>query len=820
MCGHAKINLRMDLISVTDSRKNNVSVSMSEVPIPSPFLPHSPSSGLGCSDWGSRRHAHRQENETRRRCQDLVSGLGAELWPSASRAQTRATPPVDSHDALPDAVVTWVCTLIQEGALRRAGAALLQEPSVSPTDDVVTELSSLHPAPRRLRSPVSDTCCVAPQVRKALVSFLRPSHVHEALRPAIAELLCRPFSEVISLFLQGEVPDAVSPFVCGAAMMALRKPNGTLRSIALVRRSASPARSQSTSFQSTPVRFLNRCRRVSRPNCCEATIHVKRQWFHAHRADPNRVAVCVDISSAFNSVHRSAVLTAVRRHFPSLVPWVAFLSKTIASSRSVRQEDPLDSVLFALASRLVNNKARRVTQASHLGGIDLSSFCLDDGLCAGLAWAVRRFFRSLFTGLHHIGLEMSLDKTKVIPPCTSSPGATGTGPPLDATGRFPDTQGACCLLRSCSRWCKILYSCRTEHSPLASTDCDICAALGQMTGTRLSDDDWRLVSLGIAAGPSRHGTRTARIAAISALAFGPISIFWTLTVAALLRILNPLSGLQSIQDRISMMSSTSPHRNRQNRGVRIVRDPVLLHSSQAQAFSSRVFPRSRCWRLAHGCARHPRVSHYLSALLRLSSEVLDRWGGHALSCCRGGYRVLRHGAIRDVLGGAVSQLTSVVQEPEKPGLLPPRLGFRIPAARAPGRTLLSIFLMGAAPQMFGFPVALRVSQRLGMSASPHICVPPRLPRRTPTPLLYLLRLKRGNGTSRTQLVKSLLSTFRPWSSRCAGEVGVPPCARLSRGMRVSLGASAVSLVLVLRKSVSKSLSASHAPFTGKTCTPF
>ena len=32
---------------------------------------------------------------------------------------------------------------------------------------------------------------------------------------------------------------------------------------------------------------------------------------------------------------------------------------------------------------------------------------------------------------------------------------------IDGIGRFPDAQVAFCLLRSCSRWAKVLYSCRT-----------------------------------------------------------------------------------------------------------------------------------------------------------------------------------------------------------------------------------------------------------------------------------------------------------------------------------------------------------------------
>ena len=103
---------------------------------------------------------------------------------------------------------------------------------------------------------------------------------------------------------------------------------------------------------------------VRTPNGCEAIIHATRQWFHRHRPVPTKTAVSVDISNAFNTVDRLAVLRSVRTHFPSLAPWVDCCyrhdshlftgsscanDRTISSSRSVQQGDPLGRVLFALA---------------------------------------------------------------------------------------------------------------------------------------------------------------------------------------------------------------------------------------------------------------------------------------------------------------------------------------------------------------------------------------------------------------------------------------------------------------------------------------
>ena len=70
-------------------------------------------------------------------------------------------------------------------------------------------------------------------------------------------------------------------------------------------------------------RFLNLGRLVSRPPAVARPQYTSRaNGLHAHRADPNRVGVCVDIRNACNSIHRSAVITAIRTHFPSVVPWV------------------------------------------------------------------------------------------------------------------------------------------------------------------------------------------------------------------------------------------------------------------------------------------------------------------------------------------------------------------------------------------------------------------------------------------------------------------------------------------------------------------
>ena len=168
---------------------------------------------------------------------------------SLVRAPTRTWREMPS----PNPASPRVATLIQEGALRRACAALLQDALVSPSGEVVSSLRALHPSPRaderanlghfRRVSPRAAPIADIDQVRKAVHSFpstsgagrsgLRPSHLRDAMPPASSDLLLRLITEVVNLLLQGEVPETVRPFVCGASIMALRKPNGTLRPIAV-----------------------------------------------------------------------------------------------------------------------------------------------------------------------------------------------------------------------------------------------------------------------------------------------------------------------------------------------------------------------------------------------------------------------------------------------------------------------------------------------------------------------------------------------------------------------------------------------------------
>ena len=63
---------------------------------------------------------------------------------------------------------------------------------------------------------------------------------------------------------------------------------------------------------------------VALPGGCEAAVHVSRQWFARHAGSRQKMFVKLDLSNAFNTLDRQALLHAVHEELPALAPWASW----------------------------------------------------------------------------------------------------------------------------------------------------------------------------------------------------------------------------------------------------------------------------------------------------------------------------------------------------------------------------------------------------------------------------------------------------------------------------------------------------------------
>ena len=333
---------------------------------------------------------------------------------------------------------------------------------------------------------------------------------------------------------------------------------------------------------------------------------------------------------------------------------------------------------------------------------------------------------------------------------------------------------------------------------LRTADSDLGAALGQLIGRPLSEDDWRLGSLGVTAGGL--GTRCAAehapaayVASFSTCrelcvqlwpAFDPFNLDEGCRLAAAEEALRGAipsgANIYAVSDSPSQKSLSGMIEARSVSGI--FGDPfpgTAVCTSRLAGF--------RVLGLGSPLSHRASIPKFLPSLFRLAlqrrlrmplwdrdtacsmcGEVLDRWGDHALACCCGGDRVLRHNAIRDVVCSAVAEFTTVSPELEKPGLLllprPPILGVPTPMSTPPLFLPHPLPLVAALP-IFGFSGASLASLRPGTSRFLRCFAPLTSLLHPPLLPMSSTKLKPGNAPSRT---RPLL-----WPS------AEPPSARLS-----------------------------------------
>ena len=383
---------------------------------------------LGTPPRSGRKHVKASAAYTLDRLHRWQQGERMSLWESRGRllgGAGRSKPPtVDEQRALATA-------LAREGFDRKACNALLSEglcPQTAATTQALQALQPVPTTPKLAAQPLAPVL-VPDAVARALRSFsadtaagpsgLRVQHLREACASGSSEALLQQLCGVVGLLAQGQACAAVAPCLAGASLVALPKPNGGVRPIAvgeILRRLTAKCLMEAVRDEArqhfAPVQLG-----AATAGGAEAAVHTARAWHERNAGHTGKILVKLDFKNAFNLVSRQAVLDSAALRFPARTRWVIWCYKQpselhfgqthLLSAGGVQQGDPLGPLLFASA---LHPLALELSQ----GPLNLAFFYLDDGVIAGDVPAVGAALAHIQTRSAHFGLHLNLDKSEVV----------------------------------------------------------------------------------------------------------------------------------------------------------------------------------------------------------------------------------------------------------------------------------------------------------------------------------------------------------------------------------------------------------------------
>lgn len=314
---------------------------------------------------------------------------------------------------------------------------MCSENTVAPFDNETLEaLHDRHPpSPTDLSMPpppdmsVESLTVTAATIEKCIRSFkpgsaagpdkLSPQHLKELLSRQTGEAgsrLLQALTTMANVLLSGAIPPQVQPILFGANLIALRKPLGGVRPIAIgntLRRMVAKA-VNCLMFDTFGEKLRPIQLGCGTKAGCEAAVHASRTFLANASEDTPRVLLKLDFQNAFNSLRRDRLLTVVKEDFPHLYPfiWQAYSAPStlffgchsLSSATGVQQGDPLGPALFSLA---IHSLITSLTS-------DLNLWYLDDGTIGGSVSQVFSDFETIRRLSPTLGLHLNIDKCELV----------------------------------------------------------------------------------------------------------------------------------------------------------------------------------------------------------------------------------------------------------------------------------------------------------------------------------------------------------------------------------------------------------------------
>ena len=214
----------------------------------------------------------------------------------------------------------------------------------------------------------------------------------------------------------GKLPTELRDLFCAARLIALpKKPNG-VRPIAVgetLRRLS--AKLLVMKFQPEAAEALLPLQvGVGIPGATEAVIHKVREWMRS--APPDHALLQVDFANAFNTIDRSAMLSAIARRCPKFLPYATFCygastpligdTFSLESCTGTQQGDACGPLFFSVT-------AHDVALAANVAGTSWAHWYLDDGTQTGAMEVLAAAMEVLEPKAAAIGLHLNRAKCKL-----------------------------------------------------------------------------------------------------------------------------------------------------------------------------------------------------------------------------------------------------------------------------------------------------------------------------------------------------------------------------------------------------------------------